>query len=339
MSIRSKFRVGVAVVALCAAGCSSAPQSDARSESVGSELNAPSTNPSETTTTTTTTTTAVSEASPTAAPVTTVDNQQQAKWAQKLLAQVEPSGLQPEALAFADSFVDPGLHYQFAPGADWELVGRDEYELAPFSHWRAGDVTVITGSTPVGESTLERFVESEADSVIYIDETHALLRDETAGEVRYQLLILDVERVALIVARSATEVEEQLIDAVLPSMLTFERTPLSEADLGEPSEIEVAYWLGQFDTMEPEIAARYGDPLSAATCIASGLDSDRLTRYSDLLASDFDPSDELQLHDAANFLADQEELLAHCDLPPGSFGSWSPESTYVDDFITEQADQ
>ena len=248
-------------------------------------------------------------------------------WLAGLPVELESADLQPSALAFSERFADPGLHYSFSPGLEWELVGSSGPEVAPITQWSAGDVSVATGSVPIPDLSLSEFIAAQLPGeLLFVDETHALVRGADPNGVQYQLFAFDIDRTAFMFANFSSEPDEEIWTEMLPVMVSLERTPLNEDELVTPSEAELEFWLNQFETAPPggDLLAETQSPLEVSTCVASSFASDRLTRYGNIDIATVDPANETEVAIAGNYLADTEELLAFCGLPSGILGQRLP---------------
>ena len=248
----------------------------------------------------------------------------------------------PESLAFVDGFVDPGNHFQLSVGPEWELAESAGIEQAPTTQWWFGDIGMQAGSLPLPGVALAEFTEGLAGELLYVDDERAVIsRPISETESSLSLFILDAGRLAFVGVGFENSSSEEALQAVLQPMATLTRTPFGEADLGEPSDTQVRYWLGQFDTMSNEDRARYGTPEHAASCIAGGMASPRITRYPQAAIdpNQIDINNQLQTLTYGNYQADLEEMLAYCGLPAGSLGTWNAEATYNSDFLDQNLEQ
>ena len=218
MGIRSL--VVLVLLALTGASCAARDPAD---QSVSSRTSSTST--TQATTTSTTTAATVMPSSVVSEIVELPD------WVSGFPLDLAASSVQPDSLSFAESYVDPGGHYRFAPGLEWELVEVSGLEAAPQTQWSLGDIGVITGSVTIPDTTLPEFVEIVSGEVLFESETHALVHRVTPDEVQYQLLVSEIDRLAFIAVGFPGEPNPNTLAEFLPAMLSFERTPWDESCL------------------------------------------------------------------------------------------------------------
>ena len=329
------IRAGGIALALLLSACSGGDGDQSASESAVAEATT-STTAAPSTTTQAPTTTTVAPTTTTEAPAPLP------AWVEALPIDVAANDLAPEALAFADGFVDPGGHYRLSIGPEWELIGSGGIEQAPITEWRFGELGMRITSLPTNGVPLAESVAGFQGTPLYVDDERAVVSQVVTADVTaIQFLVQDTNRAVLLVVAYENAAPEEVLRTAIGSMMSLERTPFGSDDLGEVSEIQLSYWRGQFDTMSPEDRARYGNPDDAAGCVAAGLASPRITRYpaEAVDPNQVDPTNELEMSVFGNYQADIEEMLAFCGLPAGSLGTWGPGATYDSDFLDQNFEQ
>ena len=291
----------------------------------------------EPTTTTTQANTPIEPAETSTAPSTTFPEQpvnQWPEWVQSLPFEIDNTNSEiPDSLAFTDEFRDPGLNFRISISPDWTFGSSQGPEVAPLSEWKLNSTgtarlrvtSVALPGTPFNEfvSGLQATMHYEDDEVAVATETV----DDAASGITFSVIKLyraSHSRVAFAQLSFPSD-NPGYLNAALPYLLTFERTPWEEADQGSATQQEVDYWLNQFDSMSDEDLARYGTPEVIAECVADGYRSARMERYAgaNLNPETVDSTNREAVLTLSNYFADQEELGAFCGMPPNSFGTYN----------------
>ena len=184
-----------------------------------------------------------------------------------------------------------------------------------------GCLNRFESSLPVG---LEEFLGQSPVEILFVDETHALrILNSDDGSVQYQLFVVAIDKAALMTVTFTEQPDAQTFDQILPAMLSFQRTPLSEEDFGDPAEGAIEAWFAQLESSPPDAQPLDGNIAEAARCMAAAFASDQIARYGSAVFSSVDPADPLEVQRLGHLLADLEEVLAVCGLPPNLFDTLS----------------